>query len=192
MNSALFFEKCSKTSDLFIDTYIVETCFQQNGDLHRRNMLSTKWWLTSRTQGDSHITFIRTNLYSYHTSTFYTLHQLPNCWMVQEQLFTITKTCSCLESQLLIIKYLFTLIRQLLIKVTQNIRLESNCNYDQFIYSFNQLLTCSLRHKRQTRNWSIHTKQIIQSKPKSCVRFDNKVLQIHIFWIILSYYTLTC
>jgi len=42
MNSALFFEKCSKTSDLFIDTYIVETCFQQNGNLHRRNMLSIK------------------------------------------------------------------------------------------------------------------------------------------------------
>jgi len=70
--------------------------------------------------------------------------------MVQEQLFTITKTYSYLESQLLIIMYLFTLIRQLLIKVTQNIRLESNCNYDQIIYSFNQLLTCSLRHKRQT------------------------------------------
>jgi len=67
--------------------------------------------------------------------------------MVQEQLFTITKTLSYLESQLLIIMYLFTLIRQLLIKVNQ-----SNCNYDQFIYSFNQLLTCSLRHKCQTRN----------------------------------------
>jgi len=41
--------------------------------------------------------------------------------MVQEQLFTITKTYSYSESQLLIIMYLFTLIRQLLIKVTQNI-----------------------------------------------------------------------
>jgi len=33
-------------------------------------MLSTKWQLTSRTQKDSHITFIRTHSYSYHT--FYT------------------------------------------------------------------------------------------------------------------------
>ena len=152
--------------------------------IHCRNLLSTKWRLTSRTQG---VHILHLLLYSYCTCTFYTLHQPLNCWMVQEQLFTITKTLSYLESQLLIIMYLFTLIRQLLIKVNQ-----SNCNYDQFIYSFNQLLTCSLRHKCQTRNWSVHTKQIIQSEPKSCVQFDNKFLQIHIIWKFLSYYTLTC